>query len=187
MAEDIDQIINEASSSMKKAVQHLNDELGKIHAGKAKPQMLDGIYVEYYGMNTPLNQIATINTPDAKTIIIKPWEKSMIEPIEKAIQKANIGLNPQNDGEIIRINVPTLTEERRKEMVKHIKQEGENSKISVRNIRQDAKDKVKKLQKEGLSEDDAKKTEDQIQDLTDKSIQKVEETLEQKEEELMKV
>ncbi len=185
MEADLDQILEEASQGMQKAYDHLSEEFTKIRAGKATPRMLDGIYVDYYGFNTPLNQLATINTPDARTITIQPWEKSMIEPIEKAIQKANLGLNPQNDGTIIRINIPALTEERRKELVKYLKNEGESAKISVRNIRQEAKDKIKKLQKEGLSEDEAKAQEDELQKLTDKHIEYVNQLVEHKEQEIM--
>jgi len=185
MEADLDQIMEEASEGMDKAINHLREEFAKIRAGKATPQMLDGIYVEYYGYNTPLNQLATINTPDARTITIQPWEKSMIQPIEKAIQKANLGLNPQNDGSMIRINIPALTEERRKELVKYIKNEGENAKIAIRNTRQDAKDKIKKMQKEGLAEDEAKAQEEELQKMTDKETDKVNQLVEKKEEEIM--
>ncbi len=185
MEADLNQTMEEASQGMEKAIDHLVNEFAKVRAGKATPQMVDGIYVEYYGFNTPLNQLATINTPDARTITIQPWEKSMIEPIEKAIQKANLGLNPQNDGSMIRINIPALTEERRKELGKYIKNEGESAKISIRNIRQDAKDKIKKMQKEGLSEDEAKDKEDELQKLTDQKIEKVNQQVEKKENEIM--
>lgn len=185
MEADLDQLMEEASEGMQKSINHLKDEFAKVRAGKATPQMLDGIFVEYYGFNTPLNQLASINTPDARTITIQPFEKSMIQPIEKAIQKGNLGLNPQNDGSLIRINIPTLTEERRKELVKYIKNEGESAKIAIRNIRQDIKDKIKKLQKEGLSEDEAKATEDELQKLTDKEIEQVNQLAEKKEEEIM--
>lgn len=185
MEADLDQIMQEASEGMEKAIDHLVNEFAKVRAGKATPQMVDGIYVEYYGFNTPLNQLATINTPDARTVAIQPWEKNMIEPIEKAIQKANLGLNPQNDGSMIRINIPALTEERRKELVKYIKNEGETAKISIRNIRQDTKDKIKKMQKEGLSEDEAKTKEDELQKLTDQEIDKVNQQVEKKENEIM--
>lgn len=185
MEADLDQLMEEASEGMQKSINHLKDEFAKVRAGKATPQMLDGVFVEYYGFNTPLNQLASINTPDARTITIQPFEKSMIQPIEKAIQKGNLGLNPQNDGSLIRINIPTLTEERRKELVKYIKNEGESAKIAIRNIRQDIKDKIKKLQKEGLSEDEAKATEDELQKLTDKEIEQVNQLAEKKEEEIM--
>ena len=185
MEADLDQLMEEASEGMQKSINHLKDEFAKVRAGKATPQMLDGIFVEYYGFNTPLNQLASINTPDARTITIQPFEKSMIQPIEKAIQKGNLGLNPQNDGSLIRINIPTLTEERRKELVKYIKNEGESAKIAIRNIRQDIKDKIKKLQKEGLSEDEAKATEEELQKLTDKEIEQVNQLAEKKEEEIM--
>jgi len=185
MEDDLELIMEEAKEGMEKSIEHLNGEFKKIRAGKATPRMLDGIYIDYYGFNTPLNQLATINTPDARTITIQPWEKNMIEPIEKGIQKANLGLNPQNDGSMIRINIPALTEERRKELSKYMKNEGETAKISIRNIRQDTKDKIKKLQKEGLSEDEAKAREEELQKLTDKEIEQVSQLVEQKETEIM--
>ena len=187
MEADLNQLMDEASKGMEKAVEHLRNEFTKIRAGKATPRMLDGIYVDYYGYNTPLNQLATINTPDARTISIQPWEKNMIEPIEKAIHKANLGLNPQNDGSIIRITIPNLTEERRKELVKYIKNEGESAKISIRNVRQETKDKLKKMQKEGLPEDEVKAQEEALQKMTDNSIEKVNEIIEHKEKEIMSI
>jgi ribosome recycling factor len=187
MDTDIDQVMEEASQGMKDALDHLQNEYRRIRAGKATPDILDGIYVNYYGYNAPLHQLATVNTPDARTISIQPWEKSMIQPIEKAIQGANIGLNPQNDGDTIRVNIPDLTEERRKELTKYIRHESEAAKVSVRNFRQEAKDKVKKLQKEGLPEDDAKAKEQELQKMTDKHIEKINKLTEEKEEELLTV
>ena len=187
MDADVNKLMQEAEQGMKDAINHLQQEFRKIRAGKATPSILDGVYVEYYGYNTPLNQLATVNTPDAKTISIQPWEKSMIQPIEKAIQGANLGLNPQNDGDTIRVNIPDLTEERRKELSKYIKNESESAKISVRNVRQDTKDKIKKLQKEGLPEDEAKAKEQELQKLTDKYIEQINKLNEEKETELMTV
>ncbi len=187
MESDTNEIMKEAENGMQDAINHLHDEFKKIRAGKATPSILDGIFVTYYGYNAPLNQLATVNTPDAKTISIQPWEKSMIQPIEKAIQAANLGLNPQNDGDTIRVNIPALTEERRKELSKYIKNESESAKISVRNVRQEIKDKLKKLQKEGLPEDEAKSKEQELQKLTDKYIDQISKLNEEKEEELMKV
>src|SRR6185436_5601051 len=145
-----------AEDSMKKAINHLEIELGKIRAGKANPQMLDGIMIDYYGSPTPINQVGNISIMDARTISIQPWEKNMLQPIEKAIIAANIGINPQNDGNLIRLFLPPLTEERRKELAKRCHAEGENSRIAIRNIRRDAIEHIKKLQKNGLSEDAAK-------------------------------
>jgi ribosome recycling factor len=187
MDSDTNQIMKEAENSMQDAINHLHDEFKKIRAGKATPSILDGVFVNYYGYNAPLNQLATVNTPDAKTISIQPWEKSMIQPIEKAIQGANLGLNPQNDGDTIRVNIPALTEERRKELSKYIRNESESAKISVRNVRQETKDTLKKLQKEGLPEDEVKSKEQELQKLTDKFIEQINKLNEEKEEELMKV
>lgn len=187
MAENTQEVFRHTKESMEKALEHLVNELSKLRAGKAAPQMLDGIYVDYYGTHTPLNQLATINTPDPKTITIQPWEKSMIQPIEKAIMGANIGLNPQNDGNVIHVNIPPLTEERRKELVKFTKHEGEQTKVSVRNIRKDANEQVKKLQKDGLPEDEAKRAEDKIQEYTNDYIKKIENLLDVKEKEIMTV
>lgn len=186
-ASDPDQLLQEAEQAMKKAIQHLEAEIRKIRAGKANPNMLDGINVEYYGMNTPMNQIANVTAPDGKTLVIQPFEKSMLEPIEKAIQMANIGMNPSNDGNLIRINIPPLTEERRKDLVKKVKNEAENARVSIRNIRKETNNQIKTLQKEGLSEDEAKSVEDEVQKITDKYIGKVESHLQAKEDELMKM
>lgn len=187
MEEEIQFMMDVAREKMDKAISHLETEFTKIRAGKASPQMLDSIYVDYYGTNTPLNQVANVGTPDAKTIAIQPWEKTMIEPIEKAILAANLGLTPMNNGEIIRINIPALTEERRRDLVKQIKNECENARVGVRSARRDANDEIKKLQKSGLSEDMAKDKESEIQDLTDKYIKKVDELFELKEKDIMTV
>src|SRR6476619_4616198 len=155
-AEDVLLTLEMAEDSMKKAINHLEYELTQIRAGKANPQMLDGIVVDYYGTPTPINQVGNISILDARTISIQPWEKNMLQPIERAIIAANIGINPQNDGNIIRLFLPPLTEERRKELVKRCNGEGEQAKVTIRNIRRDAIEAIKKLQKDGLSEDEAK-------------------------------
>ncbi|MGF1636757.1 MAG: ribosome recycling factor [Cyclobacteriaceae bacterium] len=185
--EEVQLYIDDAQDQMEKAVKHAGHELTKIRAGRAMPNMLDGIMVNYYGAPTPLQQVASINTPDARSLIIKPWEKKIIGEIEKAIVNSDLGLNPQNDGEIIRLNIPPLTEERRKQLVKQVKQEAEQGKIRVRNIRKDANENLRKLLKEHVSEDDVKKAEDQVQKLTDKHIEEVDKLVLQKEEEIMKV
>lgn len=187
MEEEIDFILDSAKESMQASIDHLNKELTKIRAGKANPSMLDGIMIEYYGANTPLSQVANIGTLDARTLTIQPWEKATLEPIERAIINSNLGLNPQNNGEMILINIPQLTEERRKELVKQTKSEGEHAKVSIRNARKDANDEVKKLEKEGLSEDQAKGIEEEIQELTNNFSAKVDQVLELKEADIMKV
>jgi ribosome recycling factor len=185
--EQTDVILSNAQNQMDKGLQHLDAELLKVRAGKATPQMVDGINVEYYGNPTPLSQVANVTTPDARTIVIQPWEKSMIQPIEKAIMMANIGLTPQNDGIIIRLYLPPLTEERRKELVKRVNTEGEAAKIVVRNARRDAIESIKKLQKDGLSEDIAKGMETEVQAITDKQIAKVDNICKDKEKEIMTI
>jgi len=187
MAEDIFQIVSTADDHMKKAITHLETELIKIRAGKATPQILDGIVVDYYGSPTPINQVGNINVMDARTLSIQPWEKNMLQPIERAIIAANIGINPQNDGSQIRLFLPPLTEERRKELVKRCQGEGEHSKVAIRNIRRDAIEHIKRLQKNGLSEDIAKDAETNIQDITDRFITAVDKHLTSKEKEIMSV
>lgn len=187
MSEQVESIYSSAEQQMDKAINHLDSELLKIRAGKASPQMLDGIMVEYYGATTPLSQVANVSTPDARTINIQPWEKSLIGPIEKSILMANIGLTPSNDGAMIRLFLPPLTEERRKELVKKVNVEGENAKVGVRAGRRDAIEAIKKLQKEGLSEDIAKSAETNIQASTDKFIAKVDELCKLKEKEIMTI
>jgi len=187
MTEQLDQIINDVSAQMKKAIGHLEVEISKIRAGKATPQIVDGIYVDYYGNPTPLNQVANVTVSDARTLSIQPWEKNMLGPIEKAIIASNIGLNPQNDGNFIRLFLPPLTEERRKELVKRVFSEGELGKVAVRSIRRDSIEHVKKLQKEGLSEDIAKDGEARIQGITDKHIALVDQHCKDKEKEIMTV
>jgi ribosome recycling factor len=187
MNEEVQLYIDDAKESMEKAINHLQLELSKLRAGKASPAMVEGVKVDYYGAPTPLMQVANVSTSDARTISIQPWEKNMIGPIEKAIINANLGLTPSNDGIIIRINIPPLTEERRRELVKKTKGEGENGKVSIRNIRRDANESIKKLQKDGLPEDVAKDAEAKIQQLTDKFIARVDEVLAGKEKEIMTV
>lgn len=187
MDEEVQLYIDDAKEKMEKAIEHLQNELVKLRAGKANPHILDGITVDYYGVNTPLNQVANINTPDPKSIAIQPWEKNMIEPIEKAILHANIGITPVNNGELIRINIPPLTEERRKQLVKQVKNDGESTKISIRNTRRETNEEIKKLQKEGLPEDESKKAEDEIQKITDNFTKKVSDIIEKKEEDIMTI
>lgn len=187
MAEDISSIIAGAEEQMKKAINHLETELVKIRAGKANPQMLDGIVVDYYGSPMPVNQVANISVMDARTLSIQPWEKNMLQPIERAIIAANIGITPQNDGVLIRLFLPPLTEERRRELVKRCQGEGEHSKVAIRNIRRDAIEHIKRLQKNGLSEDVAKDAETNVQGVTDKFITAVEKHLATKEKEIMAV
>ncbi len=187
MAEDIITITKETENDMVKALAHLEAELTKIRAGKANPQMFDGLVVDYYGSPMAVNQVANVSVMDARTLTIQPWEKNMVQPIERAIIAANMGVTPQNDGLIIRIFLPPLTEERRKELVKRCQGEGENSKIAIRNIRRDAIENVKKLQKNGLSEDVAKDGEAEVQQITDKYIIQVDKVLAAKEKDIMSV
>ena len=187
MGEDIATTIANAEDHMKKAINHLEAELVKVRAGKANPQMIEGISVDYYGSPMPINQVANVSVMDARTLSIQPWEKNMLQPIERAIIAANIGINPQNDGILIRLFLPPLTEERRKELVKKCHNEGEHSKVAIRNIRRDAIEHIKKIQKEGLSEDIAKDAETEVQQLTDKFITAVDKHFESKEKEIMSV
>ncbi len=172
---------------MDKAIRHLEDELVRLRAGKASPAILDGITVDYYGAMTPLSQMSNIGTPDAKTIIIQPWDKSMLQLIEKAILYANIGLTPMNNGEIIRLNIPPLTEERRRNLVKQVKQHGENTKVSIRNARRDTLEELRKMQKDGLPEDVEKELAEEVQILTDDYIKKVDVILVAKEKDIMTI
>ena len=187
MSEALSKITADAENGMKKAINHLEIELTKIRAGKASPSILEGINVDYYGTPTPISQVANVAVLDTRTISVQPWEKNMLALIERAIMGANIGITPQNDGVQIRLFMPPLTEERRKELVKKANAEGEQSKIAIRNIRRDHIEKEKKQQKEGDSEDICKGTEDAIQGLTDKYIAAVEKHLEGKEKEIMTV
>ena len=187
MSEDVQLTLALAEDSMQKAINHLEVELAKIRAGKANPQMLDGIMVDYYGAPTLINQIANITVLDARTISIQAWEKNMLQPIERAIIAANIGINPQNDGVNIRLFLPPLTEERRRDLVKKCHGEGEHSKVSIRNIRREGIEGIKKLEKNGLSEDAAKDAEAAIQELTNKYILLVDKHLAAKEKEIMAI
>ena len=183
--EEIELYLEDARESMTKALNHVGHELTKIRAGKANPAMLDGIQVSYYGTTTPLNQVSSLTTPDARTIFIKPWEKGMIVEIEKSIRDANLGLNPQNDGQQVIINVPMLTEERRKQLVKQVGQECEHGKVSVRNIRKETNESLKKIK--GASEDDIKNAEETVQAMTNDFIAKIDALMKKKEGEIMTV
>jgi ribosome recycling factor len=185
--DDIKLIKQNAEDHMKKAIEHLEVELTKIRAGKANPQIVDGITVDYYGSAMPLNQVSNVSVMDARTLSIQPWEKNMLQPIERAIIAANIGINPQNDGNIIRLFLPPLTEERRIELVKRCHNEGEHSKVAIRNIRREAIEHIKRLQKNGLSEDVTKDAEAEVQAITDRFIVGVDKHLTSKEKEIMSV
>ena len=185
--EEIEFFLEESKEHMEKTLHHVNVSFSKIRAGKAVPSMLDGLMVEYYGNLTPINQVASINTPDAKSIIIKSWEKNIIPEIEKAIINSDLGLNPQNDGEIIRLNIPPLSEERRKQLVKQAHNEAENGKISLRNIRKSTNEHLRQLLKEHVSEDEVKKGEDRVQKLTNSYGVKIDELLEIKEKDILTV
>lgn len=185
--EEIQMYLEECREMMEKAIIHLEVSLGKIRAGKANPGMLDSVMVEYYGTQTPLSQTASVTAPDARTLFVKPWEKSLIPNIERAIMYVGLGLNPQNDGEQIIINIPQLTEERRTVLVKQARGEGEQARISIRNARKEINDGLKQLQKEGTSEDEIKRAEDKVQVTTDEFTKKVDERLSRKEEEIMTV
>ncbi len=185
--EELELVIDDAESSMQKAISHLESELIKIRAGKANPTMVDGIFVEYYGSPTPVTQVANVTILDARTISIQPWEKNMLQAIERAILQANIGITPQNDGNQIRLFLPPLTEERRRELFKRASGEGEHSKVAIRNIRRDAIEEIKKLQKDGLSKDVASDAEETVQQTTNKYIALVDKHLAAKEKEMMAV
>lgn len=187
MTEEINFIIDGAKESMNGSIAHLEKEFLNIRAGKASPQMLGGVFVDYYGSQTPLSQVATINAADARTLTVTPWEKPMLQPIEKAIMIANLGLNPMNNGDNIIINIPPLTEERRKDLAKQAKSEAEDAKIGIRNARKDANSDIKKEEKDGTSEDICKSAEEEVQKLTDAYIKKIDEILSVKEAEIMKV
>ena len=183
--EEIELYLDEARDLMTKAVNHCAHELTKIRAGKANPTMLDGIQVSYYGAMTPLQQVASVTTPDARTLFVKPWEKNMIPEIERSIMNANLGLNPQNDGQQVIINIPMLTEERRKQLVRQVGQECEHGRVSVRTIRKETNESLKKIK--GASEDDVKNAEEQVQKMTDDYIAKIDALMKKKEAEIMTV
>ncbi|HKJ85488.1 MAG TPA: ribosome recycling factor [Spirochaetia bacterium] len=184
----MDSVIKQAEDKMKKSLTALEEEFNTLRTGRASPALFDKIRVEYYGNPTPLNQVATISVPEARLVVIQPWDKSVIGEIEKAIQKSELSVNPSNDGKIIRISIPPLTEERRKEFVKMAKNMAEQSRVSIRNVRRDANDELKKAEKDGeMSEDDLKRAEDEVQKLTDKYVEEVNTVLEAKESEILEI
>lgn len=185
--EEIDLVIDMSKDTMDRALKHTQIELSKIRAGRASTTMLDGIMVEYYGIPTPLNQVSSVSTPDARTISIKPFERKLIGDLERAIINSNLGLSPANDGEVIRLNIPPLTEERRRDLVKRVKTEIEVARVNIRKVRQEANDELRKIQKDGGSEDEVKKAEDRVQKLTDSYIQKAEQLMADKERDIMSV
>ncbi len=187
MNEELELIIEETKDRMQKALDHLDHELARLRAGRATPALLDGITVDYYGVNSPLSQVSNINTPDPKTILIQPWEKTMLGTIEKAIMAANIGLTPINNGEVIRINIPPLTEERRHQLVKQVRNEGETAKISIRNARKWANDELKRMLREGLPEDHEKDATETVQEMTHNFSAKVDKVMALKEKDVMTV
>ncbi len=187
MQEEIQLYLDDSKERMEKVIHYLEEALTHIRAGKANTKLLDGVMVEYYGALTPLAQVSNLSTPDAKTIAIQPWEKQLIQEIEKAIINSNLGFNPENNGEMIRINIPALTEERRVSLSKQVKQEGEDAKVSIRNIRRDANDAFKKMKKEGLSEDLEKDAEAEVQKLTDDFSKNIDALISEKEQEIMTV
>ncbi|GAE36059.1 ribosome recycling factor [Halalkalibacter akibai] len=181
-------VLKDAEQRMSKAIDALTRELAKLRAGRANPSLLDRISVEYYGAETPLNQLATISVPEARLLLIQPFDKSSIANIERAIQMSDLGLTPSNDGVVIRISIPPLTEDRRKDLVKLVKKAAEDAKVAVRNVRRDANDDLKKLQKDGeMTEDELRRSTDDVQKLTDKTIVKVDDVAEKKEKEIMEV
>jgi ribosome recycling factor len=187
MNEEIKFLLDSAKDDMEKALEHTAHELNKIRAGKARANMVDGIMVDYYGSMVPISQVATVNTPDARSILIKPWEKGMLSEIERSINNSDIGIRPQGDGEQIRLNIPPLTEERRRDLVKQSKSEVETGKVRVRTIRKDTNEELKKLLKDGVSEDETKTGEEKVQQLTDQYINKLDQMLAGKEQEIMTV
>lgn len=187
MTEELDMIFDEFKSANGKTLVHLENELTKIRAGKASPAMLNGVMIEYYGSMTPIQQVANINTTDARTILVQPWEKNMLNDIAKGIINSNLGLNPQNNGEQLIISVPPLTEERRRDLVKKAKAEAEHAKVGVRNNRKDSIDMIKDLKNDGLSEDMAKTAEEEVQKITNGAIKKVDDLVELKEKDIMTV
>lgn len=184
---EITTIKKEAEEKMQMTIEFLDETFSRIRAGRANARILDGIRVDYYGSLVPLSNVATVNTPDAKTIMVQPWEKSMLKVVEKAIQDSDVGITPENNGEVIRLGIPPLTEERRKQLVKQTKQEAEDAKISIRNARRDGMDELKKGVKEGLPEDMGKDGENELQKLHDKYIKKVDDMFAEKEKEILTV
>ena len=187
MTEETKKYLEQVKENMASTLSFFERDLQKVHAGKATPQMLEGLKVDYYGNPTPIEQVANINTPDARQIVVQPWERNMLSVIEKAILVANLGFTPQNSGEFIRIVVPTPTEERRKELVKKVKQDAEQNKVNIRNIRRNANDVAKKMKDDGTPEDDVKKLEDDIQKITNEFVEKIDKMVAAKEKEIMTV
>jgi ribosome recycling factor len=185
--EDLNRIMADAKASMEKAIEHLHHELAKLRTGKASTAMLEDIVVEYYGHPTPLSQVANVNVTDARTLLVQPWERTLVGPIERALINANLGMTPSNDGEVIRLMVPALTEERRKELVKKAKQAGEDSKVGIRTARHKGLDHLKKAVKEGIPEDLGKRKETELQEMVNAFVAKVDEILGQKEKEILTV
>lgn len=185
--EEIDLVLDMAQDGMERALKHTQIELGKIRAGKASTQMLDGIMIEYYGVMSPISQVSSITTPDARTIAIKPFEKKIINDIERAIINSNVGLNPANDGDLIRLNVPPLTEERRRDLVKRVKGEIEVAKVNIRKVRQESNEDLRKLKNDGVSEDAIKMGEESVQKITDQFISKIDQMMATKEADIMNV
>ncbi len=183
-----DDIYADAKGKMEKAIAAFQRELSTLRAGRATPSLLDRIEVDYYGVSTPLNQLAGVSAPEPRLLVVQPWDKQAMPEIEKAIMKSDLGLTPSNDGNVIRLTIPELTEERRKELVKYVRKKAEEGRVSVRNIRRDANDEIKKLEKESeISEDESRRSQDRIQDLTDKKIEEIDKLLEDKEQEMMEV
>jgi ribosome recycling factor len=187
MSEEVKMVIDETKKGMEESIEHLATELTKIRAGRATPGMLDGIMVDYYGSMTPLQNVSNVSAPDPRSLRIQPWEKKMLEAISNAILAANLGLNPQNNGEVVMINIPPLTEERRKDLVKKSKSVCEDTKVGIRNHRKEANDMIKSLLKDGLPEDEAKTAEEKIQQMTDNYIVKVDQLLAAKEKDILTV
>lgn len=187
MSQTLSEVLNDFSANLDKCINHTNHEFANIRAGKASPGMLESVQVEYYGAPVPLSQVANISAPDARTLMVQPWEKTIINDIERAIINSNLGFAPGNDGNVIRITIPPMTEERRAQLVKMVKQEGEASKVVARNYRKDTNEKIKKLQKDGLSEDEAKDAENSVQKQLDGAISKIDQLIAEKEKEIMTV
>jgi len=187
MLEECQMVYDDVQEKMDRSIEHLEKEFQNIRAGKASPDMLNGVMVDFYGAMTPINQTSNITSPDPRQIIVQPWDKSQIGAIEKAILNANLGFNPKNEGEVLRIAVPVVTEQRRLELVKQAKSESEDAKIAVRNARRSGNDDAKSLEKEGISEDDVKKLQDDIQKLTDKYIEKIDKLIEAKDKDIMTI
>lgn len=182
----VDQVLKDCEDRMKKTLQVFEKDLGKVRAGRASPALLEGIKVDYYGVPTPINQVATISIPESRLIVIQPWDKSLLGEIEKALLKSDLGLTPQNDGKVIRLPIPRLSEERRRELVKLVKKMAEESKVALRNIRRDAMEELKKLEKEKqISQDQLRQYQNEVQKITDRYVEKVDELVKEKEKEIM--